>query len=95
MSDFNTFAPFFREYFPELSNVAVHWLERGVVKPANRKLLKTNWKHHEPKGNLLATVKGEPELTDPFNLLINVKLRMLWNWNFFYLKKHFYGNIVS
>ena len=22
-------------------------------------------------------VKGEPELTDPFNLLINVKLRML------------------
>ena len=40
--------------------------------------------------------KGEPELTDPFNLLINVKLRMLWNWNFFYLKEeHFYGNIVS
>ena len=23
--------------------------------------------------------QGEPELTDPFNLLINVKLRMLWN----------------
>ena len=22
-------------------------------------------------------IKGEPELTDPFNLLINVKLRML------------------
>ena len=41
-------------------------------------------------------VKGEPELTDPFNLLINVKLRMLWNWNFFYLKEeHFYGNIIS
>ena len=40
-------------------------------------------------------VKGEPELTDPFNLLINVKLRMLWNWNFFYLKEHFCGNIVS
>ena len=39
--------------------------------------------------------KGEPELTDPFNLLINIKLRMLWNWNFFYLKEHFYGNIVS
>ena len=38
-------------------------------------------------------IKGEPELTDPFNLLINVKLRMLWNWNFFYLKEHF--NIVS
>ena len=36
------------------------------------------------------------KLTDPFNLLINVKLRMLWNWNFFYLKEeHFYGNIVS
>ena len=28
-------------------------------------------------------------------LLIYVKLRMLWNWNFFYLKEHFYGNIVS
>ena len=40
-------------------------------------------------------IKGEPELTDPFSLLINVKLRMLWNWNFFYLKEHFYGNIVS
>ena len=40
-------------------------------------------------------VKGEPELTDPFNLLINVKLRMLLNSNFFYLKEHFYGNIVS
>ena len=41
-------------------------------------------------------IKGEPELTDPFNLLINVKLRMLWNWNFFYLKEeHFYCNIVS
>ena len=42
-------------------------------------------------------LKGEPELlTDPFNLLINVKLRMLWNWNFFYLKEeNFYGNIVS
>ena len=40
------------------------------------------------------TIKGEPELTDPFNLLINVKLRMLWN--FFYLKEeHFNGNIVS
>ena len=44
----------------------------------------------------LIYVKGEPELTDPFNLLINVKLRMLWNWNFFYSKEeHFYGNIVS
>ena len=44
----------------------------------------------------LTLLKGEPELTDPFNLLINVKLRMLWNWNFFYLKEHFfYGNIVS
>ena len=41
-------------------------------------------------------LKGEPELTDPFNLLINVKLRMLWNWNFFYFKEEdFYGNIVS
>ena len=41
-------------------------------------------------------MKGEPELTDTFNLLINVKLRMLWNWNFFYLnEEHFYGNIVS
>ena len=41
-------------------------------------------------------LKGEPELTDPFNLLINEKLRMLWNLNFFYLKEeHFYGNIVS
>ena len=41
-------------------------------------------------------IKGEPELTDHFNLLINVKLRMLWNSNLFYLKeKHFYGNIVS
>ena len=40
-------------------------------------------------------IKGEPELTDPFKLLINIKLRMLWNWNFFYLEeKHFYGNIV-
>ena len=47
-------------------------------------------------GILSIAIKGEPELTDPFNLLINVKLRMLWNWNFFYLKEeHFYGNIVS
>ena len=46
--------------------------------------------------SLTIYIKGEPELTDPFNLLINVKLRMLWNWNFFYLKEeHFYGNIVS
>ena len=38
-------------------------------------------------------VKCEPELTDPFNLLLNVKLRMLWNWNFFYWKEeHFYGS---
>ena len=35
-------------------------------------------------------VKGQPELTDPFNLLINVKLRMLWNWkNFFLFKRTF------
>ena len=40
-------------------------------------------------------IKGQPELTDPFHLLINVKLRMLRNSNFFYLKEHFYGNIVS
>ena len=26
---------------------------------------------------LITQIKGEPELTDPFNLLINVKLRML------------------
>ena len=26
---------------------------------------------------LFLYIKGEPELTDPFNLLINVKLRML------------------
>ena len=47
--------------------------------------------------NILAVlqIKGEPELTDPFNLLINVKLRMLLNRNFFYLKEHFYGNLVS
>ena len=40
-----------------------------------------NWKSinwillHFSRGYLY--VKGEPELTDPFNLLINVKLRML------------------
>ena len=46
---------------------------------------------------LMHSIKGEPELTDPFYLLINdVKLRMLWNWNVFYLKEEdFYGNIVS
>ena len=27
--------------------------------------------------NWWASVKGEPELTDPFNLLINVKLRRI------------------
>ena len=28
-------------------------------------------------GYVTTDIKGEPELTDPFNLLINVKLRML------------------
>ena len=29
------------------------------------------------KNIFIFDIKGEPELTDPFNLLINVKLRML------------------
>ena len=31
----------------------------------------------QPDVNILTVIKGEPELTEPFNLLINVKLRML------------------
>ena len=42
----------------------------------------------------LLDIKGEPELTDLFNLLINVKLRMLWNWNFSYLKEEIFMVIL-
>ena len=39
----------------------------------------------------LIHIKGEPELTDPFNLLINVKLRMQCNEieTFFFFKNIF------
>ena len=42
--------------------------ERHHCKQKSKKL---NFKY------LIHYIKGEPELTDPFNLLINVKLRML------------------